>query len=829
MAIDTRIRNKFRTNIAESLLNEFDPLSGSRYYLFFGKNSEWPQENRPDLVVDCTRADADAWIDMLGCVRISKSDACLMIPRYDWEQGQVYVQYDDVVNLNNPFVPKKFYVMTADKRVYKCISNNYGAKSEYQPFSTSTSVVTTLDGYKWKFMYQVPDDLYYKFATDTKIPIESLEDATEASAARGLQLAVQQAAVPGSIENVVLESIGSAFTNANVGTANFVGSPGRVGETFVWINPSGISVGSALDGLLGYSIYFTNGLGNGQIIQIIGAEWGAAGTQFVGLIKLTLAEPLTKPVSSFSDSEGLFDRTAFNILPTAKVVGDGSGCKLVCKLKPVETTENAGLFCSIQYTISAIEVLTPGKNYSNAEVQILPSLSVPTTARAILSPKGGHGSDPVTELGSSELMLYCSTRSGIAGDLPWINNFRQFGVIRNPKLGSGENAGLFAGDEDAEIFKLRVERPNIIVMKIKFWAGGLTGTDGQLERHSYTQGVGDFLPGQLVKQTGIGATGRVVKWIPPLHVNTPDTECTVAITGPDPTGYLYVEVVGDIPFSNTIDDNSKSIVGYSEDETIERPSYYLFQEQNNFVPILQYTADTFDSGKFVIGVETLTTAKIVRWELDPTSNSGYLYLTQVNGRFRGPTLDALGNFVEGERIVQVGGVNPYSGLWNSANVSSAGFSEINIGIVASDPRRDSPIRSTYRQTFRVNATLSDASPSLFNADNISYLALDGSLKILRLVEGELGTPSGIYEEIGTASIVDYTIAGYGQNESGNPNWLFTVDMVPAISTLPAAAQVPDVTVPELELNSGEVLYIDHVRAITRNPERLEEFKLILRF
>jgi hypothetical protein len=331
-------------------------------------------------------------------------------------------------------------------------------------------------------------------------------------------------------------------------------------------------------------------------------------------------------------------------------------------------------------------------------------------------------------------------------------------------------------------------------------------------------------------------------------------ECTVAITGPDPTGYLYVEVVGDIPFSNTIDDNSKSIVGYSEDETIERPSYYLFQEQNNFVPILQYTADTFDSGKFVIGVETLTTAKIVRWELDPTSNSGYLYLTQVNGRFRGPTLDALGNFVEGERIVQVGGVNPYSGLWNSANVSSAGFSEINIGIVASDPRRDSPIRSTYRQTFRVNATLSDASPSLFNADNISYLALDGSLKILRLVEGELGTPSGIYEEIGTASIVDYTIAadessvefeltslrgwnrkfndyvlGYGQNESGNPNWLFTVDMVPAISTLPAAAQVPDVTVPELELNSGEVLYIDHVRAITRNPERLEEFKLILRF
>jgi len=269
---------------------------------------------------------------------------------------------------------------------------------------------------------------------------------------------------------------------------------------------------------------------------------------------------------------------------------------------------------------------------------------------------------------------------------------------------------------------------------------------------------------------------------------------------------------------------------------------------------LQYTADTFDNGKFVIGVETLTTARIVRWELDPASNSGYLYLSEVNGRFRGPTLDALGNFVEGERIVQVGGVNPYSGLWNSSNVSSAGFTELNIGVVASDPRRDSPIRSTYRQTYRVNATLSDSSPSLFNAENISYLALDSTLKILRLVEGELGTPSGIYEDVGTASIVDYTIAsngtsvefeitslrgwnrkfdtyvlGYGTNESGNPNWLFTVDKIPAISNLPAAAEVPDVTVPELELNSGEVLYIDHVRAITRNPERLEEFKLILRF
>jgi len=71
------------------------------------------------------------------------------------------------------------------------------------------------------------------------------------------------------------------------------------------------------------------------------------------------------------------------------------------------------------------------------------------------------------------------------------------------------------------------------------------------------------------------------------------------------------------------------------------------------------------------------------------------------------------------------------------------------------------------------------------------------------------------------------LLGFGSDENGQPIFILTVDEIPISpdSTITRA----DATGPDLQINSGEIVYIDNVRAITRNPERLEEFKLILRF
>jgi hypothetical protein len=838
MAFDTRIRNAFRSTMAQSLLDDFDALSPSRYFLFFGKNTEWENENRPNLVVDCVRSDLDAWLDMMGCIRIGRSDVCLVIPRNQWQSGVVYTQYDDSINLANPFSPKQFYVCTSENKVYKCISNGNDSPSTVQPTSTSTSTFCTSDGYRWKFMYQIPDDLYYKFATDTKIPVEFVEEgfgfSGGTSNVRSLQLAVQNSAVPGSIENVILESLGDSFPFTSIALNQYVSAPAYIGATEVLINPAGLRISQA-NSLVGYSIYFSEGMGAGQICEILGSEFVG------GLLKLTLKDPLIRPISSVSEEASGVSRTGFQLLPTAKVYGDGTGCQLLCKMEEV-----TGANCDVTYQIEDIQILRGGKNYTNATIRVGPAVRRPVV-RAVISPPGGHGSNAVTELGNSELMIFCSTRAGIAGDLPSINNFRQFGLIRNPLIGRGDLVGQLAGTADIDGYRLRISKPEVIVVKIKFSSSAVA------DRHTYTAIGGDFKPGQLVSQVG-GAKGIVVRWLPPVSVS--QGECCDSVTGGDPTGYLYLEPIDDSVFIN---DSTKAISGLDANGQYIGPQYNWFQEDDNFVPTLGYTDETFDAGKFIVGVESLATARIIGWEVGPLGIDGYLILSDVNGRFRGATIDSDGNFVPGERVIQVGTANGYSGLLTDSNVSSTGVRELNVGVVSGDPQRETVNRTTYNQTFRVNTVGIDSNPSLFDENSVSYLSLDSTLRILQLVTGTAGATNAEYSDIGTASVVNYTVQegggtqevyleltsargwnrtfplfdqstkqgiliGFGSDENGQPQFLFEVAENPDY-----ASPTPDVTKPDLKIGSGEVVYIDNTRAIIRNPERLEEFKLILRF
>lgn len=64
-----------------------------------------------------------------------------------------------------------FYVVTDEYNVYKCIDNNNNARSRYKPTGTQIDPIKTLDGYLWKFMYNIPINLRNKFYTDDYIPV----------------------------------------------------------------------------------------------------------------------------------------------------------------------------------------------------------------------------------------------------------------------------------------------------------------------------------------------------------------------------------------------------------------------------------------------------------------------------------------------------------------------------------------------------------------------------------------------------------------------------------------------------------------------------------
>lgn len=86
-------------------------------------------------------------------------------------------------------------------------------------------------------------------------------------------------------------------------------------------------------------------------------------------------------------------------------------------------------------TISSIVITDPGSAYTYADVSITSTANgTNATARAMISPTGGHGSDPLRELGGSNLILNVRISGSENGVLPINNQYRQLAVIKDPFL-----------------------------------------------------------------------------------------------------------------------------------------------------------------------------------------------------------------------------------------------------------------------------------------------------------------------------------------------------------------------------------------------------------
>ena len=96
----------------------------------------------------------------------------------------------------------KFYVLTDNFNVYKCLDNNNGAPSTVQPAGTQITPIITADGYVWKFMYNVPINLRNKFLSDDQIPVVSA--------------LTNQFYSGGSLDAIIINNKGTGYTTANI-------------------------------------------------------------------------------------------------------------------------------------------------------------------------------------------------------------------------------------------------------------------------------------------------------------------------------------------------------------------------------------------------------------------------------------------------------------------------------------------------------------------------------------------------------------------------------------------------------------------------------------
>ncbi len=221
------ITNKFRIHNSEQFSESFSEASPNVYYLGIGRPQAFATQTRGDLrtdnqgtdvapltPVDSVQEEFYTFDDLLAVKKIASSDVSFVIPRRNWTTSTVYDYYrhdygnrvtgsTSVQTANSgatSLLDSTFYVMSSTYNVYKVLDNNSNAASTTEPTGTSTAVLTTADGYKWKFMYTLSATQQSNFLSTDFMAVET-------------NSTVSAAAVDGAVRIVKIKSTGTGGTN----------------------------------------------------------------------------------------------------------------------------------------------------------------------------------------------------------------------------------------------------------------------------------------------------------------------------------------------------------------------------------------------------------------------------------------------------------------------------------------------------------------------------------------------------------------------------------------------------------------------------------------
>ena len=375
------IKSKFIKNFIDDVAN-----TSSNYYITFGKYFEWPDDSIPPATnSSVTSTHYEVNRNLLVGKKVSVSDVAYIAKKITWTSGVVYDIYDD----SDPVLySKNYYVVTSLNRVYKCLFNNYGAPSTNEPSLTvSGGDFDTADGYKWKYLYTINGANDKKFTTTDYIPIVPSP-------------VVSNFAENGALHVILVNNGGNNYATANGYVATAVSN-----NLFQISNTNASTLNGAY---IDSTIYIYSGGGAGSLSVINDYVVNSTG-KFVATVDPILA----------IDSTSLY-----RIDPQVVISGDGYGAKAISNID-----SNTGV-------ITSISVIDRGLGYSYATTTITNNtyFGSGATARAIISPPGGHGYDAISELGCNTIGISVST--SLTDQYPSWLNYRQIGLTYNPKAAS---------------------------------------------------------------------------------------------------------------------------------------------------------------------------------------------------------------------------------------------------------------------------------------------------------------------------------------------------------------------------------------------------------
>lgn len=745
------LQQSWRRQFAMDLVRSLNESGTDNYYLYIGKIDPWDNEQVPDTGVDSDHAKTDSWRNAVCLKRLDNRNIMLVVPRFDWTATTRYAQYDPAADLHTVGNLSKYYVLTDTYKVYKCISNNGGAESTSQPTHTTAQIVKMSDGYHWKFMYELTEQMR-EFLTLEYMPIkfiyEKLADETIN------QLNVQEEAVDGTVDLAEISSLGSKLYQASETMSKIVGSQESPTSLTLKLNDEASSITGQY---IGYSIYLDDGRGAeiGQVRTITAYD----GATKLATINKSFGHQIYLPDSSGNKG------TSYKILPELRVHGDGTGLVLVPTIND-------------NFQISGLTIVDKGRDYRDARVEVLTSSSSGTTLstfKLYFSPPGGHGWNAPRELEAMRAMVVMQADQGDKdSDWPAENDFRQFGIIKNPVL---NNEGItadntVAGNEYTRLTELTILKPY-----------------GVTANYNYDSVAGTYKVGNHIIGNQTHSTAKILSF-----KTEPETEYSI----------LDVEnIKGSFLKADTLKNEYRYVLG---EVTPGR----------SFLPgetITQYVGTTVGSGAtaqgFVKSYKTLPFKELVLVGVTGTFSGSTGSLVGVSSGASGGDIKSF-QVAGGELIKQY--TSDGTGDFSFVTVDSDNKQNYGRIIQQKSTKIDLTSPPTYRLTTKLSVVGSGFSDTYFTED------------------------TGVTQENYETNIETSSRVAWFKAHSGTTGDLFVTDVLGGFtlgSTLEthrsSGIQVTKIEPPEVVLGSGEVLYIQNVRPVERIREQEEEFKILLGF
>lgn len=410
------VRNNSRQQIARSIWRDIKN-SFDYYYFCIGKTTPWVDENDPPTALDNDDYMAQVRKGMMFAQRVDAGDIVLLARRINWVINTVFDAYDNGLSSSltsysgaTTLRTANFYVINSDNRVYKCIDNNNNSASTFEPTSTGTDMFETDDGYIWKYMFTVSTADAVKYLNANYIPVRKLTGADAFD-------------VNGQLDGVTVTSGGVGYTSTPTVVINGDGSGATATATVNLVSGevTGVTVTSP---------------GEGYSFALVTLSGGGASTNATAVAVLGVPDGLPDNIVETTAVDGTIDRIVMVKDASGNdIIGNNYTAGTIVQIIGDGTGATASVVPNSSGQIERVTVTATGSGYTYATIRFdlpgRPAEAVNAQARAIISPRGGHGANPTRELFADVLGLNISLADSSNADLILDNDFRQVSLIKN--------------------------------------------------------------------------------------------------------------------------------------------------------------------------------------------------------------------------------------------------------------------------------------------------------------------------------------------------------------------------------------------------------------